>query len=570
MVGVDFRSHGAVTPPAYLTYARQVAAGKILASKWVSLACERHLRDLKNGKTRGLRFDHDAAAHAIDFFHFLKHSKGEWAGTEFHLEPWQQFIVASAFGWLRADGLRRFRTIYIEIPRKNGKSTIVAGIGLYLFYGDGEPGAEVYAAATKKDQARIVFSEAKRMVQASPSLKKRIGVNVDNLHILGTASKFEPLGADEDTMDGLNVHGALVDEVHAHKNRGIWDVLETASGSRRQPMRLAITTAGFDRHSICWELHEYGQKVNESILEDDSFFSYIACIDEGDDWTDETIWAKANPNLGVSVKLDDLRSLARKAQAMPAAQNSFRRLRLDEWTEQESRWIDLATWDACEGTVSASSLEGRPCFGGLDLASTTDICALELYFDPEEDEEVGQVLSFFWVPAENIAQRAKKDRVPYDIWVKQGHIKATDGNIVDYDVIFDDIVELTQVYDLKELAYDRWNATQLTTQLGAEGITVVPIGQGFQGLAGPTKELEKLVIGKRLNHGGNPVLRWMASNVAVKEDAAGNRKPDKSKSRERIDGIVALVMAVGRAQVSPESGGGESQYDRGEDLFIYG
>lgn len=553
--------------PAYLTYARQVTAGKILASKWVRLACERHLRDLKDGKVRGLRFDPAAAAHAIDFFRFLKHSKGEWAGTEFHLEPWQQFIVGSSFGWLRADGLRRYRTIYIEIPRKNGKSTIVAGMGLYLFFGDGEPGAEVYAAATKKDQAKIVFSEAKRMVQASPSLKKRIGVNVGNLHILGTASKFEPLGADEDTMDGLNVHGAIVDEVHAHKNRGIWDVLETASGSRRQPMRLAITTAGFDRHSICWELHEYGQKVNEGILEDDSFFSYVACIDEDDDWTDEAIWAKANPNLGVSVKLDDLRALARKAKAMPAAQNSFRRLRLDQWTEQESRWLDLATWDACGVAASASSLEGRPCYGGLDLASTTDICALELYFPPEEDEEVGVVLSFFWVPAENILQRAKKDRVPYDTWVRSGHIKATDGNIVDYDVIFDDIRELSQTYDIQELAYDRWNATQLTTQLASEGITVVPIGQGFQGMAGPTRELEKLVVGKRLDHGGNPVLRWMASNVAVKQDPAGNFKPDKSKSRERIDGIVALAMAVGRAQVNPDAGG--SKYET-EEVFTYG
>ncbi len=334
---------------AVTEYAEQVIKGKIPAGELVILACERHLRDLKTAKMRGLYFSEAAADHAIDFFRFLRHSKGEWAGCELALESWQRFIVGSLFGWFGADGTRRFRTAYDEVPRKNGKSTLAAGIALYLFAADGEPGPEVYSAATKRAQARIVWNEAASMVKASPFLQKRIGVypGKGNMTITANRAMFEPLGADADTLDGLNIHGAIVDELHAHKKRGMWDVLETATGSRRQSLIFGITTAGFDRNSICWEQREYAERVLRNVIEDDTYFAYIATIDPGDDWQDEQTWAKANPNLGISVKINDLRRKALKAKEMPAAQNAFMRLHLNIWTSQYARWMSMDVWDAC-------------------------------------------------------------------------------------------------------------------------------------------------------------------------------------------------------------------------------
>lgn len=567
-------------PPAasdpVTAYARGVLAGTYAAGRLVRLACERHMRDLEEGAARGLTFDVEAAERAIRFFSFLRHSKGEWAGTPVVLEPWQQFIVGSLFGWKRADGTRRFRTAYDEVPRKNGKSTMAAGIGLYLFVADGEPGAEVYCAATKKDQARIVWDEAARMVRRSPALAKRVTVQKGNLHIAATASKFEPLGADEDTLDGLNIHASVVDELHAHKTRGVVDVLETATGARRQPLTFYITTAGYNRHSVCWEQREYAVKVLEGIIADDTVFAYIATIDEGDDWTDPAVWAKANPNLGVSVKIDDLHRKCAKAKALPGAQNAFRRLHLDEWTEQADRWIDLAAWDACDGAVDPEALRGRRAYVGLDLASTTDIAACVLLFPPVEDGEPWAVLPRFFVPKDTIQKRSREDRVPYDVWARDGHLVATDGNIIDYDVIREHILADAEAFDIQqqryrededvpEIAYDRWNATQLVTQLTGDGFTCVPIGQGFASMAGPTRELEKLIVGRELAHGGHPVLRWMASNAAAKQDAAGNVKLDKSVSTERIDGMVALCMALARAMLRLTTG--ESTYED-EDLFF--
>ncbi len=528
-------------------YARDVKSGKIPACKLVKLACKRHLSDLRFGKKRGIYFDELEADYALDFFGFLNHSKGEWAGETFELEPWQQFIVGSIFGWLREDGTRRFRTAYNEIPRKNGKSTLAAGIGLTLFFADGEPGAEVYTAATKKDQAKIVFEEAKNMVLASAHLKKRIGVFKTNLHMLSQRAKLEPLGADEDTMDGLNVHGAIIDEVHAHKNRGVVEVLETATGARRQPLQFEITTAGYDRNSICWEHHDYSTKILEGIIEDDTWFAFITSIDEKDDWTNPDTWIKANPNLGVSAKLDDLIRKCEKAKHLPAAQNAFRRLHLNQWTEQANRWINMTSWNKCKGHVDAELLAGKECYGGLDLASTTDIAAFVLYFPTEL-----KALSYFWIPEENIQERVNRDRVPYDAWVRDGHITATEGNVVDYDVIRSDINALGETFNIQEIAADRWNATQIITQLEGDDFTMIPFGQGFASMAAPTKELGRLITGKELQHGDNPVLSWMASNMTVKQDAAGNLKPDKEKSTEKIDGIVALIMAIGRATLSKD------------------
>lgn len=535
-------------------YALDVASGKIVTGELVRLAVERHLRDLKEGPKRGLVFDEKAAKRAIQFFGFLRHSKGEWAGQGFTLAPWQQFLLWVLFGWKRADGTRRFRTAYNQIARKNGKSTIAAGIGLFLFFADGEPGAEVYTAATKRDQARIVHSEAVRMVKASPALKARIKCFKDNLSVPKTNSKFEPLGADEDTLDGLNSHGNIVDELHAHKTRKTWDLLETATGARRSPLTFAITTAGYDKHSVCREQYEYAEKVLKGIIEDDSFFAFVAAIDEDDDWRDPKCWVKANPNLGVSVKLDSLIEQCNKAKESPASQNTFRRLRLNQWTEQENRWLDMAVWDENGEPFNPEELLGRRCYGGLDLSKIADLSAHALLFPPEHDAEKWKLLIRFWVPEESILKRSKKDRVPYDVWTKSGLIETTAGNVVDYGFIQAAIIADAQKYDIQEIAYDRMFASEIVHNLMEEGLTMVPFGQGFLSMASPTAEFEKMLIGRQMSHGGNAVLRWMASNVTVKQDPAGNLKPDKEKSSEKIDGIVAAIMGLGRAMLRPSGG----------------
>jgi phage terminase large subunit-like protein len=531
-------------------YARKVTAGKIVAGRLVKLACERHLADLAKYRAgRGkLYFDNEAASRAIKFFTVLHHSKGEWAGQKFILRPWQEFIIGSIFGWKRQDGTRRFRTAYNEVGRKNGKSTISAGIALLLAFFDNEPGSECYVAATKREQAKICWSEAKRMVEATPELKKRIQIwrGVSNLSIESRAQKLEPLGADSDTLDGLNIHGAVIDELHAHKNRNMVDVIDTATGARRQPLLFEITTAGYDRQSVCWEHHDYSIKVLEGVIQDDTWFGYIACADEGDDWTDKKTWKKANPNLGVSVHLDDLVRKCEKAKEMPAAENAFRQKHLDEWTEQSERWISIEKWDACAEPRAERDLLGELCFGGLDLASTRDITAFVLVFP---DDGAFDLLCRFWVPDEQMRERVKTDRVPYDVWLKQGFLKTTPGNVTDYDFIREEIRELAAKYDIREIAYDRWGATQLATQLQEDGAEMVEFGQGFGSMAAPTKELERLMLDKKIRHGGHPIMRWMASNVAVKRDPADNMKIDKSKSTEKVDGMVALAMAIGRASV---------------------
>jgi phage terminase large subunit-like protein len=537
-------------------YVEDVLSGRQPACKWVRLACERHRQDLKAGEERGLWFDEMSAKTAIAFFALLKHSKGEWAGKPVVLEPWQQFIVWVLFGWKREDGLRRFRTAYIEVSRKNGKTTTAAGMGLFLLVADGEPGAEVYSAATKRDQARLSHGEATRMAKASPQIRREVRVFKDNIHIPNTASKFEPLGNDADSMDGLNVHGALVDEVHAHKNRDTWDKLETATGSRRQPLMLAITTAGFDRQSLCFQQHEYTEKILERVVEDDSWFGIVFGIDEGDDWEDEATWIKANPNLGVCKKWDDMRRKAKRAREMPAALNAFLRLELDVWTQSETKWVDLAHWKACGIAVDAAGLRGRRCYGGLDLSTSIDVTALVLVFPPEVEGDSYQVLCRFWIPEENMMERIRKDRVPYDVWVRQGLIEATPGNVIDYDWILHQIDEDMQTYDLLEIAFDPWGSARIQTELvelGGEDF-MVQFGQGYRSMSPAMKELEKVILGHTLAHGNHPVLTWMADNLVVRLDPAGNIKPDKEKSRERIDGMVALAMGLDRAVRHKEAG----------------
>ena len=504
---------------------------------------------------------------AIDFFPLLRHSKGEWAGTPFILEPWQAFIIGSIFGWVRKDDeTRRFRIAYNEVPRKNGKSTLVACTGILTTFFDDEPGAEGYCVATKKDQAKIVWAEAKRMIENTPDMRQLITILTANLHSESTASKLEPLGSDSKTQDGLNIHFAAIDEVHAHKTRDLIDKIETSTASRRQPVQFEITTAGFDRHSICWEHHDYSTKILEGVFTDDTWFAFIAAADEGDDWKEMKTWAKANPNLGVSVKVDDLERKCAKAKETPAAENTFRRLHLNEWTEQSVRWLPMDKWDAAEKPRPVEELRGLRCFAGLDLAATRDITALCLVFF-EEWERV-DVLCRFWIPEERLQQRARSDRVPYQQWIDEGYIRPTPGNVTDYEFVRSEVVGLSKRYEIIELAYDPWNATHLATQLELDGAPMVEFRQGYQSMAAPTKEFERLVLKRGIRHGNHPVLRWMASNVAVRLDPAGNMKVDKERSAERVDGIVALIMAIGRAMTHRDADDSPSKYEGGEPIVL--
>lgn len=534
-------------------YARAVAAGRLVAGEAVRLACARHLEDLERGARRGLHYDARAAGVAVDFFRLLTHSKGVWAGQRFTLQPWQQFIIGSLFGWKRADGTRRFRTGHVEVARKNGKTTLAAGVGLYLFLLDGEPGAEVYTAATKKEQAKLSHEEAKRMVRASPHLARRVTVFRDNLSFPATNSKFEPLAADSDSLDGLNVSGAILDELHAWRRRDLWDVLETATGARRQPLTLVTTTAGYDRHSIWWERRELALKVLRGLVPDDSLFAYIATPDEGDDWADENCWIKANPSLGVTVRLEELREACQQAKDVPGKQPAFRRLRLDQPTEAAALWLDLAAWDRCAAAVDEQALAGRPCWGGLDLSATTDTSALCWLFPPEAEGEPCRLLLRYWLPGDDLHERCRRDGVPYDQWARAGLIELTPGNVIDYDAIERRVLADAERFQVRELAFDRYLANQLTLRLQDRGLKVVGFGQGFASMAAPARELEGLVTAGRLAHGGHPVLRWQAGCAAVRCDPAGNRKPDKASSTARIDGLVAALMALGRSLVADRS-----------------
>lgn len=532
-------------------YIAGVLDGTIPACKLIRLAVQRHVRDLEEGPKRGLRFDRQAAEHAAQFFGWLRHSKGEWAGQPFTLEPWQQFILWMLFGWKRADGLRRFRIAYIEVPRKQGKSTLAAGIGLYLLVADGEPGSEVYSAATKRDQAKLSWSEAVRMVQKSAALAKMVKHwrASDTLAVEATASKFQPLGADADTMDGLNVHAALIDELHAHKTRDVVDVLETATGARRQPLQLEITTAGYDRESVCWEHHQYSIQVLEGTIEDDTWFAFIAALDETDRWDDPAAWPKCNPNYGVSVKPDDLARKCEKAKRLPAAQNGFMRLHCNVWTQQSNRWIDLDLWDEnAGGPIGEEELAGRSCHGGLDLSSVSDLTAWAMVFPSEDEPHAVDVLCRFWCPEARLTDSSNQYAAQYQAWQRAGYITATPGDAVDYAVVKAQVLADAARFKLADLNVDRlFQGYQLSMELADEGLTVVGMGQGFLSMAVPMKEFERRLLAKGLHHHGNPVLRWMAGNVAVRQDPAGNLKPDKAKSQGKIDGIVALVMALDRA-----------------------
>jgi phage terminase large subunit-like protein len=511
-------------------------------------------------------FDEAAAKVAVNFFEkLLKHVKGEWAGQPFILEDWQrEEIIRPIFGWKKkADETRKYRTAYIEVPRKNGKSSLAAGIALYLLFADDEQGAEVYSAAADRDQASIVHTLAKQMVETSPELDKRSSVYKRSIVVVSTMSSYKVLSADAFTKHGLNASGVVVDELHAQPTRDLVDVLVTSTGARRQPLVVMITTAGFDRESICYEYHEYARQVLEGIIEDEEFFAYIVAADKDADWQDPEVWERANPGYGVTVKAEYLENQARRATNVPAYQNTFRRLHLNQWTQQESRWLDMESWDDCGKPINRKLLEGAVCYGGLDLASTSDLASFVLCFSAESGEEENYAwLPFFWIPEENMIERARKDRVSYDAWVRDGYITATEGNVIDYGYIIRDIEAMGEVFNIREIAFDRWGAFQVSQQLEGAGFVMVGFGQGYASMSYPTKELYRIITSKRLSHGGHPVLRWMADNAVVSTDAAGNMKPNKDKSREKIDGIVAGIMALDRA-IRHGNEGGSVYDDRG-------
>lgn len=553
------RPRGGVKDPVE-AYAREVVGGRVVAGRLVQLACERHLRDLKTAAVRGLRWDLSAALHTIDFFRFLRHSKGRWKGATMKLEPWQQFRVGCVFGWMRWDeelGLwvRRFRTAYNEVARKAGKSTEAAGVGLYMFDADGEGGPEVFCAATMRDQAKIVWSEAARMVTKSPALSKRIKIvglqhkNAKaNMSNVDEAAKFEPLGADEDTLDGLNIHCVVIDELHKHRTRTLHDVLDTATGARTQPLVWEITTAGIDQEGICYQERTYAVEVLEGRIQDDRFFAYIATLDEGDDPFDERVWLKANPNLGVSFSRSEMRRLAGVARQMPSELNKFLRYYCNIWTQQEEARIPLPLWDENAGRLDVDALKGRVCYGGLDLSSVSDFTAWVLAFPDDEDPEMVDVLCRFWVPAARLTDRKNRYRDQYQTWEREKLLVATEGDAVDHDFIVAQVLRDAETYQLADLNIDRlFQAHQVSVKLGQEGLTVVGFGQGFTSMAAPYKEFERRLLRRKIRHGGNQVLRWMAGNLAVEEDAAGNLKPSKRHAQGKIDGIVSLVMALDRA-----------------------
>lgn len=481
----------------------------------------------------------------VHFFEkVLRHSKGQNAGQPFTLLPWQHHVMRELFGRLNPDGTRQHRVGYIELPKKQGKSTTLAGIALYMTAFDSEPGAEVYGAACDREQAGIIYREAASMVRASPALSRHLEVIDSRKTIVHKASNsfYRVLSADAFRAEGLNIHALLFDELHAQRDRRLWDALRYGGAARRQPLLLSITTAGFDRKSICWEQHAYAERCIADQSVDPAFFGCIYAAAPDDDWKDPKTWHKANPSLGQTITEESFAADAREAEQSPSKLNAFLRYRLNVWTTQDVRWLSPDAWAKCGKPLDAD-LAKREWYGGLDLASTTDLSALVLV--SQASDGTFDVLPFFWVPEINAAERTLRDKVDYVGWIRDGHIRSTDGNVTDYDVIRRDINELAKQYNIRQLGIDRWNATQLATQLQGDGINVIGYGQGYASMTSPCRQLETLVLSERIRHAGHPVLGWMAANVAVQTDHQGNMKPSKSKSTERIDGIVALVMALG-------------------------
>jgi phage terminase large subunit-like protein len=519
-----------------------------------------------------MAFDERKAQRALGFIECLKHTKGEFHGKQFMLLPWQRQIVSDVFGTVRDEKpeIRQYTQAYIEIPKKQGKSELGAALALNMLTNDDEWRAEVYSCASDRQQASIVFDVAVDMVKQSPALMKRIRIIPSTKRMIydPTGSIYQVLSSEVATKHGLNVSACIFDELHTQPTRKLFDVMTQGSGdARAQPLWFFLTTAGTDRTSICWEVHQKAVDILEGRKRDPRFYPVVFGLSDGDDWQDERNWYKANPSLGHTITIDKVRDAYRKALETPADENMFRQLRLNQWVKQSVRWMPMDRWDECGGAVDATALEGRACYAGLDLSSTSDLTTIVLVFPPQSEEEPYFVLPFFWLPEETLDLRVRRDHVMYDVWKAQEFLMTTEGNVVHYGAIEQFIVRLGERYNIREIAYDRWNATMMVQALEDDGYTMIPFGQGFRDMSPPTKELMRIVLERRLAHGGHPVLRWNMDNAFVRTDPAGNQKIDKEKSTEKVDGAVALVMALDRAMKNQGSGGSVYDSDRGL-LFI--
>lgn len=593
-------------PNPALEYSEAVIAGDLVTGELVRLACERHLRDLDEGHRRGLRFDVSDGNRIIEFFGFLHHFKGRWARggctcgegpndegfeacpTRIRLELWQKFTLASVFGWKTFDDeigrwVRRFTVSYEQVARKNAKTTKAAGVALYMLGWDDEPGAEIYSAATKKDQARISHHVARMMVRKSPELSQVIGgawTKTGSLYIEETNASFIPLSSDEEGLDGLNPHCAVIDELHAHKTADVFSALETAVGAREQALLYLITTAGkLFPGSICKAQRDYGEQMLRQEIEDDSFFAYIAELDEGDDWQDPANAIKANPNLGVSVTMRYLLSKLKKAQASPVERVAHRMKRLNQWVEDWiGQLIPFPAWHECAGRFSLEKLRGRECWAGVDLSSRRDMTAAALLFPPVGKREKWKLRVFYWVPRAIIeevreaGQHAPPDKKAILDWVQRGWIEATPGRTVDFGAVLARFRELRELYSIAAIGVDPWNATQFTNDLIADGFVTVEVAQRLRNLSAPTKDFIDLVVERQILHAGNPVLTWNARNAKGRLDENLNISPAKKRSGgetgKRIDGICATITA--QLLATAEEAEEPSQYagPDGEDLLV--
>ena len=515
-------------------------------------------------------YDKSAADYAVAFIENLCHTKGTWAGKPFELIDWQEQIIRDLFGMLKPNGYRQFNTAYIEIPKKQGKSELAAAVALLLTCGDGEERAEVYGCAADRQQAAIVFDVAADMVRMCPALSKRVKILASQKRLIYTPTNsfYQVLSAEAYSKHGFNIHGVVFDELHTQPNRKLFDVMTKGSGdARMQPLYFLITTAGTDTHSICYETHQKAKDIIEGRKIDPTFYPVIYGADESDDWTDPKVWKKANPSLEITVGIDKVKAACESAKQNPGEENAFRQLRLNQWVKQAVRWMPMEKWDKCAFAVDEDELEGRVCYGGLDLSSTTDITAFVLVFPPLDEEDKYIILPYFWIPEDNLTLRVNRDHVPYDMWERQGYLQTTEGNVVHYGFIEQFIERLGERFNIREIAFDRWGAVQMVQNLEGMGFTVVPFGQGFKDMSPPTKELMKLVLEQKIAHGGHPVLRWNMDNIYIRTDPAGNIKADKEKSTEKIDGAVATIMALDRA-IRCGNDGGASVYDERGLLFL--
>ncbi|MFA6204555.1 MAG: terminase TerL endonuclease subunit [Gallionella sp.] len=548
-------------------YARQVVSGKIIAGQHVRDACARHLRDLEQAPSRGFFFDLEKVKRAIGFFHDeLRLNGGEYEGIEYDLLPWQKFIVGSLFGWVDAEGYRRFGVGYVETGKGSGKSPLAAGIGLYGLVADGEARAEIYAAATKKDQAMVLFRDAIAMVDQSHGLKKRlvksgIGANAWNLAYHAKGSFFRPISAD-DGQSGPRPHIALLDEIHEHRNNTVVEMLRAGTKSRRQALIFMITNSGTDKRSVCWDYHDYGSKVAAGQLVDDSFFSFICALDEGDDpFKNEKCWYKANPSLSVGLPgLKYLRKQVTQARGMPSKESIVRRLNFCQWVEAEAPWIGSDIWFGCnpEHEFDETLLYGRRCWGGLDLSSTQDLTAFAKLFEPIEADPVWRLKVTFWLPGDGLHDKADRDRVPYIAWRDAGHLIALPGKAINKMAVLHKIAEECSLYNIQKISYDRWRIEDLNILIQQEGTTLpplIPFGQGFKDMAPAVDEFERKLLNRTIRHDGNPVMTWCAANAVVMTDPAGNRKVAKERATGRVDGVVAAIMATGASANSLEEAG---------------